>query len=592
MNIEGLSLHSLAHELNQVLAGGRISKILQPTRTLFLLKIRQPDREHTLAVSVDPGDPRLHLTEEVRENPIEPSALCMLLRKQLLDGRIATVKQEKLDRVLHIFIDIRSGQGRIDTRVLTIELAGKNSNLIFVCDGIVVDALRRIGANTSRVRQIVPGIPYVPPPAPARLDPLSTPPDALLDGLRRQPALPLAKALLACMEGIGPIGTAEILFRAGLQKSEVIGSLSQEENDRLRAALASFCRDFQAVPPSAFVALDSAGRLMTACTFEPTHLKASTLQRFPSLNAALAFAATLVPAPRTTLHYDTYRRVKSELEKLERKLLLLQQELAESQQAENYRVSADLLMASLHRLQPGQQSVAVTDYFQPQPDGSLMETQIALDPSLSPMENVQRYYKKYSRAKRAQELIQVQIRQCREDISYLETIALPLTDNATQQEVQEIVQELADAGYFQPAKKNRIYSRPSEPRHVNLASGSILFIGRNNRQNDLVTFKMAQPNDLWFHTKDIPGSHVILRSNGPTQTADLEKAAQLAAWFSKARFSANVPVDYTLRRQVKKPAGAKPGFVIYEKQKTLWVTTDEASVNAILQEAVRMSVPE
>lgn len=584
MNIEGLSLHTLVGELNQTLAGGRITKVLQPTRTLFLLKIRQAEQEHTLAVSVDPGAPRLHLTQEARENPVEPSSLCMLLRKQLIDGRIAAVTQERLDRVVYITVDVRAGQGRIETRTLVVELAGKNSNLIFCIDGVIVDASRRIGANTSRVRQIVPGIPYVLPPAPVRLDPLATAPGVLAAMVADQASLSLSKALMAVMEGIGPQGTAEILFRAGLKASQPAGSLVSAEQTALAASLASFAESFRQVPGRSFVALDADGRLLAVAACEPSHLQAPELRRFASFNQAVAFAAALVPAPRTTLHQDTLRRVHGELEKLARKSHLLAQELAESQHADQYRIAADLLMANLQRLHAGQKSVLVTDYYAAAPDGSLPELELSLEPALSPMDNVQRYYKKYSRAKRAQESIQAQIRQCLDDIRYLETVALPLADTATQQEVQEIIQELADSGYIQLGKKPRSIARPSEPRRVSLPSGVVVCIGRNNRQNDMVTFKIAQPGDLWFHTKDIPGSHVVLRTGGNAPLPeDMEKAAHLAAWFSKARMSAKVPVDYTQRRYVKKPAGAKPGFVIYEKQKTLWVTPEKADIDELLQ---------
>lgn len=593
MNIEGLSIYTLAQELNQLLAGGRIIKILQPTRNLFLLKIRQIEQEYTLAISVDPGDPRMHLTRETRENPVEPSSLCMLLRKQLLDGRIAAVMQERLDRVLHIPVDIRGTAGRIETKTLTVELAGKNSNLIFNIDGLIVDASRRVGLNTSRVRQIVPGIPYVLPPAPVRSNPLQTSPELLVDLVISQDNLNLSKALMASMEGIGPLGTAEIISRAGMKPSQPAGGLTPEDRKTLATALVSFTSSFDSLPASAFVALDAENRLLAVAAFEPTHLGSVDLRRFASFNEAVAFAATLAPAPRTTLHQDTLRRVRTELDKLERKQILLEQELAESQNAENHRMAADLLMANLHRLQTGKKSVTVADYFNAAPDGTPPEIDIFLDPALSPMENIQRYYKKYSRAKRAQELIQTQIVQCLEDIRYLETVALPLSDNASNQEIQEIIQELADSGYIQAVKRPRAFSRPSEPRRIVLPSGAVIFVGRNNRQNDLVTFKTAQPRDLWFHTKDIPGSHVILRTSSTIPLiSDIEKAAHLAAWFSKSRNSAKVPVDYTERRHVKKPAGAKPGFVIYEKQKTLWVTPDEATINTLLQEKIKPPAPE
>lgn len=595
MNIEGLSIHTLATELNQELAGGRIVKILQPTRYLFVLKVRQTDQELALLISIDPGDPRVHLTRESRENPPEPSSLCMLLRKHLLDGRIASVTQQSgLDRVLHIAVDIRGGQGKIDTKTLTVELAGKNSNLIFCFDGIILDAARRIGYNTSRIRQIVPGIAYVPPPILPRLNPLQSSPPEILAALSLLPDQPLSKSLMSTMEGIGPLGKAEILFRAGLKGTLSFDQLDEQAKNSLSDALHSFMAPYLISPTPAYVALDSSGQLLAVATFDPTHLHASSLRTYPSLNEALAFASTLSAAPRTSMHQDTVRRVKTELEKALRKLGLLTNELADSQNAAEYRQYADLLMGSLHLMTPGQHKIEVPDLYSGTADETTVSlVEIPLDPALGPMANVQRYYKKYSRAKRAQELIQQQIIQCREDILYLESIALSLNDSISRQETLEIIQELIESGYMPATGRPRSFSKPSEPRKIALSSGSVIFVGRNNRQNDIVTFKTAQPRDLWFHTKDIPGSHVILRSAGGSPSLpDMEKAAHLAAWFSKARESANVPVDYTERRFVKKPSGAKPGFVIYEKQKTLWMTPEASIVSGLLQEDVRPSSPQ
>ena len=384
------------------------------------------------------------------------------------------------------------------------------------------------------------------------------------------------------------------MFRSGLKGTLSFEQLDEQAKNSLSDALQSFMAPYLILPTPAYVALDSSGQLLAVATFDPTHLHASSLRTYPSLNEALAFASTLSAAPRTSMHQDTVRRVKTELEKALRKLGLLTKELADSQNAAEYRQYADLLMGSLHLMTPGQHKIEVPDLYSESADETTVSlVEIPLDPALGPMANVQRYYKKYSRAKRAQELIQQQIVQCKEDILYLESIALSLNDSISRQETLEIIQELIESGYMPATGRPRSFSKPSEPRKIALSSGSVIFVGRNNRQNDIVTFKTAQPRDLWFHTKDIPGSHVILRSAGGSPSLpDMEKAAHLAAWFSKARESANVPVDYTERRFVKKPSGAKPGFVIYEKQKTLWMTPEASIVSGLLQEDVRPSSPQ
>ena len=584
MNIEGLAIYSLANELNNELSGGRILRITQPTRYLFLLRVRLTQQEIHLAISIDPTDPRVHFTREIRENPLEPSSLCMLLRKQLTDGRIAAVtQQDGLDRVLHIQVDMREGQGRIETKTLTIELAGKNSNLILSHDGLIVDAARRVGFNSSRVRQIVPGIPYLPPPQRNRHNPLQEKPENLIDAIAAQVDLTLDKALMSSLDGIGPLGLAEWLYRAELDAKTKVATLAPADFSRLIATLTRLVSPMGQIPCAGFVAMDNSGRLLAVANFEPLHLAASRLERFPSLNQAIEYAASLSAAPKTNLHQETAKKVRTELEKLERKLLLLATELDDSQKAADFRQQADDLMTNLHMLQPGLTTIRLTSALDD------AELNIALDPSLTPMQNIQRYYKKYARAKRAQELIQVQIEQCRQDIAYLEGIALSLAEVISQQEVQEIIQELRETGFLSASARAKHHARPSEPRKILLDSGAVILVGRNNRQNDLVTFKHAQPRDLWFHTKEIPGSHVVLRDNtGSPQAADIEKAALLAAWFSKARHSANIPVDYTERRYVKKPSGAKPGFVIYEKQKTLRITPEEPAVAELLQERAKL----
>jgi predicted ribosome quality control (RQC) complex YloA/Tae2 family protein len=313
------------------------------------------------------------------------------------------------------------------------------------------------------------------------------------------------------------------------------------------------------------------------------------------MSQAIEFAAALTAAPKTNLHQEIAKRVRTELDKLERKILLLDSEWNASQHADIFRQQADLLMTNLHLLKQGLTTIQLENPYsltENAENTEAMPMEIALDPALPPMQNIQRYYKKYSRAKRAQELIQIQIEQCRQDILYLEGIALSLTDVITNLEVQEIIQELSEGGYMPAIPRSRQNAKPSEPRKIQLASGAVILIGRNNRQNDLVTFKHAQPRDLWFHTKDIPGSHVVLRSQGnPPLLPDIEKAAQFAAWFSKARNSANILVDYTERRYVKKPSGAKPGFVIYEKQKTLRMTPNETEINELMQPGIKPSVP-
>jgi predicted ribosome quality control (RQC) complex YloA/Tae2 family protein len=583
MNIEGISLYVLARELNTLLAGSRVTRVLQPTRSLFVFHLRQPQQDYSLLVSVDPGDPRVHLTADSRENPLEPSSFCMLLRKHLIDGRVAGVFLSGLDRVLHIPVDIRGNQNRIDTKTLTIELTGKNSNLIFSVDGLIVDALRRVGHNTSRIRQILPGIPYVGPPTSDRLSPICASPADIIAAVRQNPAVLLSKALQSNLEGVGRQTIDELLHQSSIPDNTRIDQLETAQWQLLTFVLETFQASLQNGSTEASVTLNESGRLLAVSPFPLQQFPNAVHQKFSSMSDAIAFAASLAKAPKATGHQELIKRMRTESEKLQRKEALLKQEHIDSNQADIIRRNADLLMVCLLDVPVGATTVTLPDLFSPDAAETSPPVEISLDPLLSALDNAQRYYKKYARAKRAQALIEEQMAQCRNELDYIEGILLQLEESATNQELLEITHELSTAGYIRSAGKVRLSARPSDPRKCLSPSGAVILVGRNNRQNDTITFKIAQPRDLWFHTKDIPGSHVIMKPGDPAQLeADMEKAAQLAAWFSKARASSNVPVDYTERRHVKKPSGAKPGFVIYERQKTLWVTPDEATIKTLV----------
>lgn len=582
MNLDGLSLSPLVTEINTRLIGSRIDRIFQLDKYTLIIWLRQPGENIPLLLSANPEYPRLHITDNVPENPSVPPVFCMLLRKHLEDGRIARIEQHGLDRVVSIYIDVRGEKGLIVTKQLTIEIMGKHSNIVLVQDGIIVDAIRRIGTTLSRVRHILPGKEYTPPPGQQGANLLTTAPDAFVASLLKDRAeLGLSKAIVDSTEGIGPLTAREIVWRAGLPSDMKAGSLDKDDATVLAEAVASVINPLSQgnIQPTIAVAADGS-RLMGIAAFKLEHLTACQLQNYSSMSAAVEFAAGFKGKPEPPEKTLLQKLLAGEMTKLKRKETVIRQEAADAESANQYRAYGDILMTHLPSVAPGTTAITLPDLYADDPETSTVT--IPLAPQYSVIDNARHLYNKYNKLKRAQVSLASQLKECLTDYEYLDSILVALDQATTFDDINEIRQELVSAGYIKE-KTKRKPARPAALLTAKTPDGIPVLIGKNNRQNDQVTFKHSQPDDLWFHTKDIPGSHVILRCGGAEPSPEaLTAAATLAAYFSKARQSATVPVDYTRRRNVKKPAGAKPGFVIYDHQKTLYVTPLEEVVITLI----------
>ncbi|WP_040293465.1 NFACT family protein [Acetonema longum] len=585
MNIDGLSLFPLVKELDAALTGGRIEKIYQPDKLTVVLHIRVPGKTVKLFISANPQSPTIHISSFSGENPAAPPGFCMLLRKHLEDGRIAEIAQHSLDRIVRIDLDVRDESGAITTKSLIFELMGKHSNLVFTHNGIIIDALKRVGLAVNRHRQILPGRQYVLPPGQERLNTLRIPMEEFMATLLSRQDLTLIKAIFGTATGLGPVSVKEICWRANVAPDTPVAGLEPRDIDRIQQQWSSIAASVQTGILRPTVVIDKDSRLLAMACFLLTHLAVYRTKEFSSMNAAAEWVHMTTGPKQQPSGIEALRKpVITEISKLQRKRAVLEEELAEADTAETFRIYADILMAHGHHIRveprhPQPENVTLPNLYDP----GLQPVIIPIDPLRSGIGNAQKYYARYNKLKRAQQSIRGQLGQLEADISYLESIQVSLDAASSQKEANEIRQELISAGYIaRPAKKSRP-DTPSAPLTVKAGDGTIILIGRNNRQNDLLTFKIAQPHDLWFHTKDIPGSHVVLRtdSNDPSpQTVLL--ASRLAAYFSKARYSANVPVDHTRKRYVKKPNGAKPGFVIYDHQTTLFVTPSESEIKSLL----------
>ena len=581
MSLDGFSMYPLAEELHRMLCGGRIDKIAQPNKQLILLSIRQPGANFWLHISINPQNPAAYIAPNHLENPAAPPVFCMVLRKQIETGRISRIYQYELDRLLILDIDFLAAGGKIVTKSLVIELMGKYSNIILVQEHKILDALRKVGTTNSRVRTVLPGQEYLPPPAQKKYNLFKTPPGNIIQSLCSTPGKKLSKALLDTCLGFGPVSCHETICRARLQDDLLVENLDVSAQDALINALQSLQHDISKPSAEACFVLNEQKKLLAMSAFPLHYLPLEKSQSFSSISEMLAMSTKFIGG-FVLPDKDRFKKlVRSEIARAENKSVILRNELTDAENAAEQRIKADNLMTYQHSLKDHlDHEITVPNIYSD--TGELIT--IDLDIRISIMQNVQAYYHKYDKLKRAQELLKIQLEQCLQELDYLASIEISLTESSSLAEINEIRTELINSGYLKEKLQKKTQDKPSLPFEFHTADGIKILVGKNNYQNDKLTFRMAHAKDLWFHTKDIPGSHVILRCEDQPPSEDtIFLAACIAAHFSKARESSKIPVDYTLCRFVKKPSGAKPGFVNFTNQKTLYVTPDKEMLQHILK---------
>lgn len=580
MSLDGFSMHRLVNELRASLLGARIDKITQPNRQTIQLNLRQPGRNHLLYISINSQNPIMYRLRAPLENLPQPPVFCMVLRKYLEAGRVAAIEQNGLDRLVRLDIDCLGNGGRIVTRTLVAEFMGKYSNLILVEDGIILDALRRIGAATSRVRLVLPGIPYEIPPGQEKLNVLTAPPADILREIRRRSERKLAAAISDVCLGFGPVTAKEIAFSAGLAADSPVASLDDADFSALSTAFKETLS--AAISSSSLPCLITKdGRLQAMAAFQLHYLTDGTVETFANMDDMLARAAALIGSYVPPDKERFRKLVHNELSRARGKAEKLRQEITAADDAETAKIIADNLMICQYQLADhADAEVTIPDIY----SSTEKTLTVPLDQRLTINQNIQNYYRKYNKLKRAQGLLRKQIAECEDNIRYLSSIEASLEASATLAELNDIRSELVAGGWLKEKISRKGTEKTSQPFRFLAPDGTEILVGKNNYQNDRLTFKTARHDDIWLHTKDIPGSHVILRCDGGDPSpAALELAACLAAHFSQAAGSSNVPVDYTLCRFVKKPSGSRPGFVIFTNQKTLYVTPDKNRLIALRQ---------
>ena len=568
MPLDGFTLGLIARELNDALCGGRIDRIIQPERDELIFTVRNGGANHQLLLSASAGCARAHLTSVKKNSPLEPFNLCMLMRKHLIGGRIFEIRQAEADRILEVEIEHLDELGDRTRKTIVCEFMGKHSNLIFTgSDGRIIDSARRVSEAISSVREVLPGLRYERPPAHGKLPFDQVSEDALYSALRDKGG-PLHKLISACISGMSSQTARELAYRAcGNEDAHI------EECD-LNAVCASIAAELQHIPdelaPAVLYGAD--GRPVDAIAFpyrSRAHLRS---EAFPTISAAMdEFFRSRDRAERIAQKSAAiHRTLKNNIERCEKKLALQREALLGAERMEEYRVNGELLTANLHLAEKGMKSVSLPNYYDPE----MKEIEIPLDVKLSPAQNAQRYFKLYQKARNARTLAAEQIEKTSEELAYLEGQMDNLGKCSGESELAELRDELEKFGYVRRVTNRRQMKQlpPSQPMKFTAPSGATILVGKNNLQNDKLTFS-ADPNEIWLHAKDMPGSHVIIVGENPDDET-IVYAAKLAAAYSKGANSSNVPVDYTRRRFVKKPSGAKPGFVIYTNQRTLYVTPE------------------
>lgn len=546
MNLDGFSMRPLTLELEKSLVGGRVDKITQQNKANLTLTIRQPGKTFLLRISLAPQNPSVHILSKSPENLPEPPTFCMVLRKNLEGGRIAAIRQHELDRIIFIDVDSIGAGGRIQTFTLAAELIGKYSNLILINDGQIVDALKKIGSNSSRVRTVLPNQAYQMPPAQDKLDIFACNVEKIIERIKSDESARLDKAIMNSCQGFGPNTAKEVAYLA--------------EQTNLADALIAIREN-----PTPCMIQDDAGKVLAISAVKLNHLRGN-VRTFDTLSELLEVADELAGSYVPPDKERFAKLVNNELRRATNKISVLENELAAADNADDWRIRADNLSTYRYQFKDhADDSITVQNIY----DGN--DISIPLDKKLTIAANVQAFYKKYDKLKRSTKFIAEQIKICREEIIYLESIAHSLTASTTLADIDEIRTELIAGGYLKDVKKRTALSKKPQPLKFIALDGTEILIGKNNAQNDRLTFKIAAPDDLWLHTKDITGSHVIIRSSNVSDET-LLLAAELAAHFSKAQNSSKVPVDYVQCKFVKKPSGAKPGFVVFTNQRTIYVT--------------------
>ena len=583
MAFDGITIAGITKELNQLLTGGRIYKIAQPESDELLLTVKNNGSQYRLLLSADASLPLVYLTDKNKQSPMTAPGFCMLLRKHLQNARILDITQPGLERIIRIRLEHLNEMGDLCQKTLVIEIMGKHSNIIFCILYTIIDSIKHISGIVSSVREVLPGREYFIPQTQSKQEPLAfleETPDAgrqdFKEKLLSMP-MPLYKALYCAYTGFSPVMAQEICFRAGLDGDIPAGSQTPEALERLYDTFLALLKqiasgdfqpniiyekktpiEFAALPLTLYADKDAVSFDSVSEVLEHYYEEKNTLTRIRQKSA------------------DLRKIVQTALERNIKKYDLQLRQMKDTEKREKYRIYGELLNTYGYGAEPGARSLEALNYYTDE-----MIT-IPLDDTLTPSENAKKYFDKYGKMKRTFEALSELTIEVKAEIEHLESIAAALDIALQEEDLVQIKEELIESGYIRRKGGGKKIKVTSRPFHYLSSDGFHMYVGKNNYQNDELTFKLASGNDWWFHAKGIAGSHVIVRTEGkelPDRT--FEEAARLAAWYSKGREQEKVEIDYLQKKNVKKPNGAKPGFVVYYTNFSMAIDSDISGLEQI-----------
>lgn len=577
MAFDGITIANIVHELNRNLLDGRINKIAQPETDELLLTIKTPGGQRRLSISASASLPLIYLTEGNKPSPMTAPNFCMLLRKHINNGRITKIWQPKLERIIHFEIEHLDELGDLCKKELIVEIMGKHSNIIFCNeDGTIIDSIKHVSSQMSSVREVLPGRTYFIPDTMEKSDPLSVSFAEFQRVLAEKP-MPLAKAIYTSFTGISPVVAEEICYLSGIDSALTPRELSE---DLLTHLYRQFTLYFEEVTAGHFSpAIYYHGAEPKEFSALPlTHFSQYIRKEYDSISRLLedyyAEKNTLTRIRQKSV--DLRRVVQTALERNRKKYDLQAKQLRDTENREKFKVYGELIHTYGYNLAPGAKKLEALNYYTNE------MISIPLDSTKTPQENALKYFEKYNKQKRTFEALTSLIEETRDDISYLESVSNALDIALSEDDLTQIKEELIESGYIRRKFTKKKVKITSKPFHYLSSDGYHIYVGKNNLQNEELTFHFASGNDWWFHAKGIPGSHVIVKTNGeelPDRT--FEEAGKLAAYYSKNRGSEKIEIDYIEKKHVKKPKGGKPGFVVYYTNYSLMIDSDISQIKQL-----------
>ncbi len=582
MAFDGVTIANVVYEMKKELIGGRLYKIAQPESDELLLTIKTSEGQRRLCISADASLPLIYLTQANKQSPMTAPNFCMLLRKHLQNGRITNISQPGLERIIHIEVEHLDEMGDLCHKTLVVEIMGKHSNIIFCNeDNLIIDSIKHVSAAVSSVREVLPGKPYFMVQTQDKLNALNTDYDTFYQTLSNKPQ-PVFKAIYGSFTGISPILAQELCYQASIDGDTPTAALSDLDYHSLYEA---FCHMISAIQNGEFAPN------IAYTSSQPVEFAALPLTMYTTgADKTVAYDSMSQLLEQYYAEKNTYTRIRQKsadlrrivqtaLERNIKKYDLQIRQMQDTEKREKYRIYGELLNTYGYSAMPGAKSLEAINYYTNEP------VTIPLDPTLSPTENAKKYFDKYGKLKRTYEALSELTKEVKEEITHLESISAALDIALQEEDLVQIKEELTESGYIRRKGGNKKVKITSKPFHYISSDGFHIYVGKNNYQNDELTFKFATGNDWWFHAKGMPGSHVIVKTEGAEDLPDrtFEEAGKLAAYYSKGRGQEKVEIDYIQKKHVKKPGGAKPGFVVYYTNYSLMIDSDISGIELVTE---------